>query len=150
VGTEQDKATRGGRRSHPGSNTHPGGVGLVELVEHDDGGAAVVVHQPPEVGGGVLQRVQGDDEGSALGVALRRGKTSTIKDMAVALKPLLSHPRKPVQPEDKCHQSHLLLSATKAIFSMLEQSWHPWHGLSPSMPWCWGDAIKPGLGDPCP
>lgn len=85
-----------GRRGPQGSSTHPGRVGLVELVEHDDGGAAVVVHQPPEVGGGVLQRVQGDDEGSALGVALQRGKTSVIKDIVAALKPLLSHPEKPV------------------------------------------------------
>lgn len=66
--TEQDKATCGA--GAVGSSTHPGRVGLVELVEHDDGGAAIVVHQPPEVGGGVLQRVQGDNEGSALGVAL--------------------------------------------------------------------------------
>lgn len=83
-----------GLRGPGDSSTHPGGVGLVELVEHDNGGAAVVIHQPPEVGGGVLQRVQGDDEGSALGVALRRGKTSAIKDMAAALKPLLSTPQK--------------------------------------------------------
>lgn len=59
-----------GDRAGQSSSTHPGRVGLVELVEHDDGGAAIVVHQPPEVSGGVLQRVQGDDEGSALGVAL--------------------------------------------------------------------------------
>lgn len=97
-----------GRRGPRGGSTHPGRVGLVELVEHDDGGAAIVVHQPPEVGGGVLQRVQGDDEGSALGVALRRGKMSSVKDMAAALKPLPSHPQKPVQPENECHQSHLI------------------------------------------
>lgn len=97
-----------GRHSPWDSSTHPGRVGLVELVEHDDGGAAVVVHQPPEVGGGVLQRMQGDDEGSALGVALQRGKMSTVKDVVAALKPLLSPPKNPVQPEDECHQSHLL------------------------------------------
>ena len=50
---------------------HPGGVGLVQLVEHDDGGAPIVVDQPPEVGRGALQRVQGHDEGCAPCVALR-------------------------------------------------------------------------------
>lgn len=49
---------------------HPGGVGLVELVEHDDGGAAIVVDQPPEVRCGTLQWVQGHDEGCAPCVAL--------------------------------------------------------------------------------
>lgn len=29
--------------------THPGRVRLVDLVEHDDGGAAVIKHQPPEI-----------------------------------------------------------------------------------------------------
>lgn len=87
-----------GQRSLQGSSTHPGRVGLVELVEHDDGGAAVVVDQPPEVRGGVLQRVQGDDEGSAPGVALGRGNTSTSEDTVVTLEPLLSHPKESVQP----------------------------------------------------
>lgn len=94
-------------RAGPGArdgSTHPSGVRLVELVEHDNGGAAIVVHQPPEVGGGVLQWVQGDDEGSTLGVALRRGKTSTLKDMVAAL----SHSKKPAPPEDGWHRSHLL------------------------------------------
>lgn len=50
---------------------HPGRVGLVELVEHDDGGAAIVVDQSPEVRCGTLQWVQGHDEGCAPCVALR-------------------------------------------------------------------------------
>lgn len=44
----------------------------------------------------------------------------TVKDMAAALKPLLSHPKKRV------------LSASKAIFSVLEQNRPPWH-----WPWSW-------------
>lgn len=43
----------------------------MQLVEHDDGGAPVVVDQPPEVGGGALQRVEGHDEGRAPGIALQ-------------------------------------------------------------------------------
>lgn len=114
TGTGQGKSHPWGRRSPQGSSTHPGRVGLVELVEHDDGGAAVVVHQPPEVGGGVLQRVQGDDEGSALGVALRRGKMSTSKDTVVTLEPLLSHPKKPVQP-DEWDQTPLLHARAELV-----------------------------------
>lgn len=44
-----------------------------------------------------------------------------VKDTVAALKPLLSHPEKPVQP---------VLRASKAIFPMLEQHWYPWHGFS--------------------
>lgn len=43
--------------------THPGRVGLVDLVEHDDGGAAVIKHQPPEVCSGVGQWVRRHHEG---------------------------------------------------------------------------------------
>lgn len=43
----------------------------MQLVEHDDGGTAVVVHQPPEVRRGALQRVQRHDEGCAPCVALQ-------------------------------------------------------------------------------
>lgn len=114
---------RWGRSRTRPALTYPGRVGLVELVEHDDGGAAVVVHQPPEVGGGVLQGVQGDDEGSALGVALQRGKRSTLKDMAV----VLTAPKPP-----------------------LSRAGLPGTALVPSKPWCWGDAIKPGQSDVCP
>ena len=58
--------------SLPGQRSpHPGGVGLVQLVEHDDGGAPVVVDQPPEVRGGALQRVEGHDEGRTPGIALQ-------------------------------------------------------------------------------
>lgn len=60
----QQSANRGQR------GPHPGGVGLVQLVEHDDGGAAVVVDQPPEVRRGALQWVQGHNEGCAPRVAL--------------------------------------------------------------------------------
>lgn len=52
-----------------------------------------------------------------------------VKDTVAALKALLSHPEKPVQP---------VLRASKAIFSMLEQRWYPW------MASVWV------LGDPCP
>lgn len=55
---------------------HPGRVGLVKLVQHDDRGAPVVVDQPPEVGCGTLQRVQGHDEGGAPCVALQRKRHS--------------------------------------------------------------------------
>lgn len=43
--------------------THPGRVGLVDLIEHDDGGAAVIKHQPPEVSGGDGERVRRHYEG---------------------------------------------------------------------------------------
>lgn len=43
----------------------------MQLVEHDDGGAAVVVDQPPEVRRGALQRVQRHDEGGTPCVALQ-------------------------------------------------------------------------------
>lgn len=48
----------------------------MQLVEHDDGGAAVVVDEPPEVRRGALQRVQGHDEGCAPCVALRGNQAS--------------------------------------------------------------------------
>lgn len=42
--------------------THPGRVGLVDLVEHDNGGAAVIKHQPPEISGSDGQWVRCHDE----------------------------------------------------------------------------------------
>lgn len=45
------------------SHTHPGGVRLVDLVEHDDGGAAVIEHQPPEISGGDGKRMRRHHEG---------------------------------------------------------------------------------------
>ena len=42
----------------------------IHLVEHDDGGAVVIKHQPPEVCRGVGQRMLGNDEGGWLLVAL--------------------------------------------------------------------------------
>ena len=48
----------------------------MQLVEHDDGGAPVVVDQPPEVGSGALQRVEGHNEGRAPGVALQGNQDS--------------------------------------------------------------------------
>lgn len=44
-----------------------------------------------------------------------------VKDTVAALKPLLSHSKNPLQ---------LVLRASKATFSMLEQCWSPWHGLN--------------------
>lgn len=64
LGSRQPSPTVGQR------GPHPGGVGLVQLVEHDDGSAPVVVDQPPEVRRGALQRVQRHDEGCAPCVAL--------------------------------------------------------------------------------
>lgn len=48
----------------------------MQLVEHDDGGAPVVVDQPPEVRRGALQRVQGHDEGCTPRVALQGNQNS--------------------------------------------------------------------------
>ena len=45
----------------------------VDLVEHHQAGAAVVVHQAPEVLDRVGQWVLGDDEGGGLSVALQGG-----------------------------------------------------------------------------
>lgn len=56
---------------------HPGRVGLVELVQHDDRGAPVVIDQPPEVRGGTLQWMQGHNEGGAPCVALQRKRQGT-------------------------------------------------------------------------
>lgn len=42
----------------------------VHFIEHYDGGAVVVEHQPPEVAHGVWQRMLGNDEGRWLLVAL--------------------------------------------------------------------------------
>ncbi len=47
-----------------GAFTYPGRVWLVQLIQHDHRGAAVVKHQPPEVRGGAGQRVRGYNEGS--------------------------------------------------------------------------------------
>lgn len=55
---------------------HPGGVGLVQLVKHDNGGAPIVIYEPPEVRRGALQRVQGHDEGRAPRVALQGNQNS--------------------------------------------------------------------------
>lgn len=46
------------------ADAYPGGVGLVDLIQHDHRGAAVVKHQPPEVRGRAGQRVGGHYEGS--------------------------------------------------------------------------------------
>ena len=54
---------------------------MVELVEHDNGGAAIVKHQPPEVGGGPGQRVGGHNErGGPVEAVCERGV-----DVVVAL-----------------------------------------------------------------
>lgn len=74
--SRQDRAT-----CRAADSTHPGRVGLVQLVEHNDGGAAIVIHQPPEVGGGVLQRVQGDNEGSTLSVALQGERAAQLRTL---------------------------------------------------------------------
>lgn len=55
---------------------HPGRVGLVQLVEHDDGCAPVVIDQPPEVGCGALQWMQGHNEGRTPCVALQGNQHS--------------------------------------------------------------------------
>lgn len=46
----------------------------VNLVQHHQAGAPVVVDQPPEVLDGVGQRMLGDDEGGGLPVALRESE----------------------------------------------------------------------------
>lgn len=46
----------------------------VNLVQHHQAGAPVVVDQPPEVLDGVGQRMLGDDEGSGLPVALQESE----------------------------------------------------------------------------
>lgn len=57
---------------------HPGRVGLVELVEHDHGRAAVVEHQPPEVGRGAGQGVRGHDEGGLPVEAVGEGGVDVV------------------------------------------------------------------------
>lgn len=63
--------------------THPGRVGLVELVQHDHGGAAVVEHQPPEVGGGAGQRVRGHDESGLPVEAVGEGGVDVVVALAL-------------------------------------------------------------------
>lgn len=63
--------------------TYPGRVGLVELVQHDHSGAAVVKHQPPEVGSGAWQRVRGDDEGSLSEEAVSQSSVDVIVALAL-------------------------------------------------------------------
>lgn len=63
---------------------HPGRVGLVELVEHDHRGAAVVEHQPPEVSGGAGERVRGDDEGSGLVEAVSECRVDVVVALALS------------------------------------------------------------------
>lgn len=46
----------------------------VNLVQHHQAGAPVVVDQPPEVLDGVGQRMLGDDEGGGLPVALQESE----------------------------------------------------------------------------
>lgn len=52
--------------------SYPGRVGLVELVEHDDGGTAVVKYKSPEVCGGGGQGVRGDHKCSRLQEAVHQ------------------------------------------------------------------------------
>lgn len=51
----------------------------VNLVQHHQAGAAVVVDQPPKVLDGVWQRMLGDDEGGRLPVALQESKEGDVK-----------------------------------------------------------------------
>lgn len=46
----------------------------VNLIQHHQAGAPVVVDQPPEVLDGVGQRMLGDDEGGGLPVALQESE----------------------------------------------------------------------------
>lgn len=51
---------------HPKSH-----LSQIDLVQHDNGGASIIIHQPPEVLDGVGQGMLGHDERGRLSVALR-------------------------------------------------------------------------------
>lgn len=60
MGAEFSVTSGGGRDVF----SYPGRVGLVELIQHNHGGAAVVKHKSPEVRGGAGQWMGGYNEGS--------------------------------------------------------------------------------------
>ena len=68
----------------PRVSTHPGRVGLVELVQHHHRGAAVVVHQPPEVGGGAGQRVRRHHEGGGPEEAVGERRVDVVAALPLA------------------------------------------------------------------
>lgn len=55
----------------------------VHFIQHDDGGAVVIKHEPPEVGHGVGQRVLRHDEGRWLFVAVHQRCIDVIAGLAI-------------------------------------------------------------------
>lgn len=58
--------------------SYPGRVRLVKLVEHDDGGTAVVKHKSPEVCGGSGQRVRGHHKRSRLQKTVHQSSVDVV------------------------------------------------------------------------
>lgn len=67
-------------------------LGQVNLVQHHQASAAVVVDQPPKVLDGVWQRMLGDDEGGRLPVALRESQKGHVKARQSLTLPSLTIP----------------------------------------------------------